>query len=157
VLSALNWFDCKYALFILGVIALFPGCGNSDPKPPKKAAWTYRMQGNLDDQNLRCTGEADVKPAAGESKCWTWQVSKTNCQGNNDVDWLHESDMIDTVCPAKDGWELKKELSGRAVCTPTVVVDGQAPASLTLSCTWECRDAKFPCSGSATYDYHKDK
>jgi hypothetical protein len=157
MLSALTWFDCKYALFILAVIALLPVCGNSDPKPQKKAAWTYRMQGNLDDKNLRCTGDVDIKQDVGKSQCWTWRVSRTNCKGSKDVDWLHESGMTDTVCPVKEGWELKKQLSGRAFCTPTVVVNAQAPVSLTLSCTWECRDAKFPCSGTATYEYHKDK
>lgn len=155
-LYAVSCFNYKYALLVLAVIAL-PVCGDSDPKPQKKSAWTYSMQGNLDDDNLQCKGEAEVKKDAGNSQCWAWRVSLTDCKGSKDVDWLHESGMTDTVCPVNDRWELKKDLNGRAFCLPTVVAQGQVPVRLTLSCTWECRDAKFPCSGTATYEYHKEE
>jgi hypothetical protein len=119
------------------------------------------MTGNLDNQSLQCTGQAALRKDTEDASCWTWEVSKTRCQGSKDVDWLHDSDMTDTVCPIKASgsqiWQLKKELNGRAVCTPTLVLDGQSPVKLTLSCTWECRDPAFPCSGSATYDYLKEK
>lgn len=120
--------------------------------------WRYRMNGNLDSANLQCSGSASVTEigASAHPQCLHWRIVKQKCRGSRSVDWLHEDDATGEVCESAQGWELKKDLPGLAVCRPTVVRKNGRVVSVSVSCTWECRSASDPCAGQATYVFTQD-
>lgn len=116
--------------------------------------WEYKMDGNLDEQNLSCRGPARVT-ISESSSCLSWNLAKQQCKGSQSVDWLHENGSTGEICGRPDGWALNKRLPGRGSCVPHVVSRDGRVVSFSLDCTWECRSARNPCSGQATYEFSR--
>lgn len=124
----------------------------------RDSAWAYHMDGNLDSETLRCTGAADIalRPSSIEPTYLHWRLVTTSCRGPRHVDWLHAEVDSGTLRKASESWELTRSLPGRSFCTSEVKLGG-AQDSVLLACTWECRSAKEPCSGGATYTFTRDR
>ncbi len=139
-------------------LAPLPANQREQPRANRAAdIWSYRMRGNLDEKNLSCRGSAAVTMAESEgSSCVRWKVAKQQCIGSNAVDWLHEGQPGGQICLRRDEWALRKHLPGRAFCLPRVVSKDGRLVSFSISCTWECRSAKNPCAGQATYEFSRD-
>ena len=122
---------------------------------PSDTPWDYSMVGDLDNTHLSCSGSAQVSSTneSGHLQCVSWHLSATKCAGTRSVDWLHQFTNDGEICQSPDAWNLKKQLPGRGYCEPEVVVKDDKPVSFSLDCTWECRSADNPCSGSATYKF----
>jgi hypothetical protein len=141
------------AIRVLGAAWLAFCCFAQPPRQP----WNYRLDANLDDANLRCTGTADLhsRSADASRQCIAWRILEQKCTGSKDADWLHEDDLSGEICrrSAEETWQVTKSLPGRAVCNPSVTLKDGRPAALTISCTWECRGPREACSGAATYRF----
>jgi hypothetical protein len=115
------------------------------------------MSGNLDDQSLRCTGSARVTASGerGGDQCIGWALVDPQCKGDRkSVDWLHENKDTGRICATQNnGWDLATRLPGRAFCDVKVTVKNGTPASISLSCTWQCRGGADACAGEATYQF----